>query len=139
MDTKPVESVKALFAAFGRGDVPGVLAMLDDDVDWGGGKADVDVPTQQPRHGRKQVGEFFEAVGREQEFHRFEPRRFFAEGNDVLVLVREEFAFRRTGRRVDIDVVHHFTLNGAGKVARYVSYYDTARYAAAYRGAAAAR
>ncbi len=61
--------------------------------------------------------------------HRFEPVFFCVAGGEVLTL-----AFRRSGRRVELDVVHHFTVDDAGWFVRYRSFHDSARYAAAYRG-----
>lgn len=134
MTNNPVEVVQALFAAFGRGDLPGMLALISDDVDWAGDKLDADTPTHVHRRGKAEVPKFFEAVAKEQDFARFEPQRFLCDGNDVAVLVREEFTFRRSGRKVDFNAVHYFTLDGSGRISRYRSYYDTARYAAAFRG-----
>ncbi|OQW57335.1 MAG: hypothetical protein A4S14_20595 [Proteobacteria bacterium SG_bin9] len=133
MSSKPIEVVQELFAAFGQGNVSGVLDRLSDDVDWGGDKSDTDVPTHVARRGRSDVAKFFEAVTAEQDFQKFELRRFFAEGSDVAVLAREEFTFRRSGRHVGLDVIHHFTVMD-GRVTRYRSYYDTSYYAAAWRG-----
>ena len=35
---------------------------------------------------------------------------------------------------LELDVVHHFTVDDAGWFVRYRSFHDSARYAAAYRG-----
>jgi uncharacterized protein len=133
MTQQPVEVVKALFQDFGQGDLQGLLGKLSDDVDWGGDKSDTDVPTHIARRGRAEAAKFFEAVGREQDFQKFEPRQFLVNGDEVAVLTREEFVFRRSGRRVALDAIHYFTVN-RGQVTRYRSYYDTSLYAAAYRG-----
>lgn len=133
MSPQPVDVVKALFQDFGQGNLQGLLGRLSDDVDWGGDKFDTDVPTHVARRGRAEAAKFFEAVVKEQDFQKFEPRQFLANGDDVAVLVREEFQFRRTGTKVSLDVIHYFTVSG-GRVTRYRSYYDTSRYTAAYRG-----
>lgn len=134
MTIKPVHVVQTLLAAFGRGDLPGMLALLSDDVDWGGDKFDADIPTHVNRRGKAEAAKFFEAVAKEQDFARFEPLHFLCDGNEVAVLVREEFTFRRSGKKVDFDAIHHFTIDGNGSISRYRSYYDSARYAAAFRG-----
>lgn len=103
-------------------------------MQWGGGFADADVPTHVPRKGRAEVAGFFEAVVREQDFHRFEPILFSAAGGGVPMLAREDFTFRRSGRRVELEIVHHFTVSDDGRIVRYRSFHDPARYAAAYRG-----
>ena len=69
--------VQQAYAAFQRGDVAGVLALVAEDVEWEGVKG---VPPSVPfggvRRGRPAVEEFFAIVGREEEFSRFEPREF---------------------------------------------------------------
>jgi ketosteroid isomerase-like protein len=131
---KPVEVVQTLFAAFGKGDLPGMLASMADDVDWAGDKLDADIPTHVNRRGKAEMPKFFEAVATEQDFTRFEPLHFLCDGNDVAALVREQFTFRRSGKKVDFDAIHYFTIDGRGKISRYRSYYHSARYAAAFRG-----
>jgi len=102
--TDPIAVVRGLIEAFGRGDRDAMLAPLAEDVQWGGGFADTDVPTYAPRKGRAEVAGFFEAVAREQDFHRFEPILFSAAGGEVLMLAREDFHLppewpaRRAGR-----------------------------------------
>jgi ketosteroid isomerase-like protein len=134
MQASPVETVKSLFQFFGAGDLPAVLGLLAEDVVWSGGKFDTDIQAHVERRGRLEVPKFFESVAREQEFHRFEPTRFFCDGSDVAALVHEDFTFRRSGERIALDVFHHFTANAEGLIARYRSYYDTSRYVTAYRG-----
>ena len=132
--TKPVEVIQSLLAAFGRGDLPAMLALLADNVDWAGDKFDADIPTHVNRRGKAEVPKFFEAVATEQDFARFEPLHFLCDGNEVAVMVREEFTFRRSGRKVDFTAIHHFTVDASGLISRYRSYYDSALYAAAFRG-----
>jgi ketosteroid isomerase-like protein len=134
MAHKPVEVVQALFVAFGKQDLPGMLALMSDDVDWSGDKIDGDVPTHVNRRGKAEVPKFFEAVATEQDFARFEPLHFLSDGNEVAVLVHEEFTFKRSGRKVDFHAIHHFSVDGSGRISRYRSYYDSSRYAAAFRG-----
>ena len=44
-----IPTVQDIYAAFGRGDVPAILAQLAEDVDWEYGMADAGVPWLQPR------------------------------------------------------------------------------------------
>src|SRR5438128_8923737 len=74
--TKPVDVIQSLFAAFGQGDLPAMLALVADDVDWAGDKFDADIPTHVNRRGKAEVPKFFEAVATEQDFARFEPLHF---------------------------------------------------------------
>ena len=74
-----VDTVKDIYAAFGRGDIPAILDKLDDNVEW-----DVEVPTPgvpwlQPRRGKASVPAFFESLA-PLTFTTFEPHTFFADG-----------------------------------------------------------
>lgn len=119
------------YAAFGRGDVPGVLAVLTDDVEWSTpGPPDV-VPYAGSRTGQEQVAGYFEAFGGAVEVSEFEPERFFAEEDMVVVLGHYAFRVKSTGKTVDTDWVHAFTLRD-GKIARFRGYEDSAAAAAAF-------
>lgn len=94
----PIETVQQLYADFGRGDVPAILARLADDVDWEYNTFPNPVPWLQPRRGRDQVAGFFQALAG-LEFSRFEPLQCFGSGQFVVSLVNVEFTVKATGRR----------------------------------------
>src|SRR3954470_22041236 len=50
--------VRAMFEAFGKGDVPGVLGMLTEDIEWRLA-GPTEVTYAGIRHGRDQVAQFF--------------------------------------------------------------------------------
>ena len=52
--------VQSAYDAFGRGDIAGVIEMLDDDVDWSAPKT---LPHGCVFHGKAGVGEFFQGIG----------------------------------------------------------------------------
>jgi ketosteroid isomerase-like protein len=56
--TNTVETVKSIYNAFGRGDIPAVLATLHENVDWRyhGSSA---IPFAGHYLGRAEMGEFF--------------------------------------------------------------------------------
>src|SRR5215211_6045362 len=82
-----LQVVKSAYDAFGRGDVSGVLAVLDDNVDWhpilGAG---THVPMAGKRSGRAGAAEFFKLLDQHNRFKAFEPREFIASGDRVIVL-----------------------------------------------------
>jgi uncharacterized protein len=75
-------------AAFGRGDIEALLALLDENVEWIT-PGPSDLLTAGRRRGRQQVAEFFQAVDRLFEIQRFEPQTFVSEGDHVVVLGSE--------------------------------------------------
>lgn len=116
--------VQAAYAAFGRGDVQGVLNALAQDVDWVGvvGAAS-QVPMRGPRHGVAAVGQFFKTVSENIRFSTFEPREFVAQGNKVVALGHYAGTATKTGKQFSSDFVMVFTLEH-GKVTKFREYLD---------------
>ena len=130
-----VRVIKDAYDAFRSGDIDGVLSQLTDDVEW-----ETQGPKQIPYagifHGKNDVGRFFKILTETEEPQVFEPKRFFASGDMVVVLGRYEARVKETGQTAAADWVHTFVFRG-GKVAKYCEYFDTAKYAQAYAAAAA--
>ncbi len=122
--------VQAIFEAFGRGDVPGVLAHLADDVEWRA-PGPAAVPYLGERRGHGGAAEFFTQLGSSVEFESFEPGAFVAEGDRVVVLGRERGRVRATGKAFDNEWALVFTLGG-GKVTKFQLYENTAAVAEAF-------
>jgi ketosteroid isomerase-like protein len=122
-----ITKIQELYAAFGRGDVPTLLANVTDDVDWGsdspaGAKS---VPWYGVRKGREGVGEFFTVLGGNVEFPKFEPSQFAAVDDQVYVHIDYEYRFPKNGKGFKSSSVHQFTLRD-GKVSKFRAYEDTA-------------
>jgi uncharacterized protein len=124
--------VKQAYAAFQRGDIAGILALLHPEVEWEGVKgAPPSVPFAGVRKGIAGVEEFFALVVREEEFTSFEPREFFASGDRVVALGSYSARVRRTGKSFSGEWAMAFTLRD-GKVVRFTEYADTYGIAAAF-------
>ena len=121
-----------LYAAFGRGDVPGILGLLADDVDWHFVGRPEDIPFAGQRHGHRQMVEFFTIIGQTVEVLAFGPREVIACEDKVLVLGHERVRVRATERLFETDWAHLYTIQD-GKIARLREFYDTATVAAAFR------
>jgi ketosteroid isomerase-like protein len=131
MESQNTKVVQDAFAAFSRGDVPGILATLTDDVAWipvyGAGP---DVPTAGERLGKASVGEFFARVATHLHFSTFEPREFIASGDKVVALGHYT-ATTPLGGTVDSDFAMVFTLRN-GQVAAFQEFCDSAALNAAF-------
>jgi ketosteroid isomerase-like protein len=127
-----VRVVQGLFAAFGRGDVPAVLQMLTEDVEWSVPGAPAN-PFGGARHGREGVIRFFEALAQSVEHEAFEPQEFIAQGDRVVVLGRERLRARSTGRVVEQDWAMAFRFQ-EGKIRSLTIYEDTAALVDAFHG-----
>ncbi|HEX8560925.1 MAG TPA: nuclear transport factor 2 family protein [Pyrinomonadaceae bacterium] len=124
------KAVQAIFEAFGRGDVPGVLAHLAEDVEWRA-PGPAAVPYLGERRGHAGAAEFFTQLGTNVEFESFEPLGFVAEGDRVVALGRERGRVRATGKTFDNEWALVFTFSG-GRVTRFQLYEDTAAVAGAF-------
>jgi len=128
---KNTQIVKDAYAAFGRGDIPTVIAALDDQVVWTGviGAAP-NVPMAGERRGKAAVTEFFGSVATHVHFSRFEPQEFVAQGDKVIALGHYT-ATTSAGKSFDSDFVMVFTLK-SGKVTRFQEYLDATALNAAF-------
>jgi len=126
----PRQTVQDLYAAFGRGDLAAILDLMADDVEWEYGAAPTLVPWLVPQRGRAGVAAFFDALLSRCEMKRFEPKQVFAQGPLAVSLVDVEFEVRATGRRVvEVDEVHLWHFDAAGRVQRFRHRVDTAHHA----------
>ncbi|HEX7891270.1 MAG TPA: nuclear transport factor 2 family protein [Ramlibacter sp.] len=131
MDTisSPLEVVRAAYAAFGAGNIPAILDLVSEDIDWTfrGAKG---LPYTGNFRGRNAVEKWFASVAQADEIQAFEPREFLVGGENVTVLGWERTRALPDGNVFDTDWVHVFTIRG-GRVARFWGIYDTQAAAAA--------
>ena len=130
-----LQLVKDGYAAFGRGDLPGLLSLLAEDVVWdipGEG-----LPIAGSYRGQADVASFFEKLRQDTDILEFQPREFLADGDRVLVVGWERVKIKATGRGADVDWVMSFTIRD-GKIAAFRQYTDTKAIADAYVTATAA-
>ena len=111
-----LDVVRSLYAAFGRGDMEGILAPLDPQVSWRTPGAP-DLPTGGLRQGIPAVREFFGLLLSTLDIADFQPRDFLAAGDKVVVLGTSREGPQGTGRLVDFRWVHVFTFRNGRIVA----------------------
>ena len=118
-----VRVVEGMFSSLSRGDIPGVLDRLSDDVEWRiAGPAEL--PVAGVHRGRDEVARFFRDFGQAAEFEVFEPREYLAKGDKVIVLGHERQRLRATGRVVETDWAMVFVLRD-GRITRFRNYVDS--------------
>lgn len=125
----PTDVVQALYAAFGQGDVPAVLDLLAEEVEWTFRGAQ-GVPYTGTFRGRSEVAKWFASVGQADDIQAFEPREFLAGDEHVTVLGWERTRALPGDKVFEADWVHVFTVRG-GRVVRFWGMYDTQAAAAA--------
>ncbi|HEY2647198.1 MAG TPA: nuclear transport factor 2 family protein [Candidatus Acidoferrales bacterium] len=130
-----VQVVKDGYAAFSRGDVPGLLALLAEDVEWhipGTG-----LPLAGTYRGHDGVANFFQKLSQEADILDFQPREFVADGDRVMVIGWERSKVKATGRTAEVDWVMSFTVRN-GKVSIFREFSDTKAIADGYATSVAA-
>jgi uncharacterized protein len=124
-------TVQSVFEAFGRGDIPGVLEHVSEDVTW-----DAPGPSAVPFYGRRRghegATEFFVQLGSNVEFEKFEVGEFIAEGESVVVTGTERGRVSSTGKTYEQDWVLLFKVRG-GRVVSFHCYDETDAVAQAFR------
>ncbi len=122
--------VAEVYGAFGRADVPRIMALFADDgtvtqspeLPWGG-----------THTGHEGLGRFLATLTGHLDAHP-QTERLFADGAGHVVQVgRTRGVVRATGTPFDVAEVHVFTVSG-GRVQRFESYLDTAAMRAALDG-----
>ena len=124
-----VETVKALYEAFARGDVDTVIGAMDENVEW----FEAEGNPWHPGHafvGPQQVLDgVFVRIGREFEDFRVEPHRFIGAGDTVVVEARyHATSHRATGLPLDAQVAHVWDFRD-GRLVRWQQYVDTRQLA----------
>lgn len=126
-----LDIVRQGYAAFGRGDIQGLLSLLDPQVTWTT-PGPADMPTAGTRRGHQAVGEFFAALSSTVEITRFEPKDFLAQGDKVVVLGEDTGVITGTGKSIDFRWAHVFTLRN-GKIVSFEEIGDTSAHVDALR------
>jgi ketosteroid isomerase-like protein len=128
--------VQQAYNNFKTGNIPALLALFSDDIEWELPKVE-NVPFTGKRTGLTAVGEFFDLVGANQDVLEFDPLESIAQGDKVVSLGHYEWRVKATGREFASDFAHVFTIRG-GKVVAFKEYFDSAVVAAAYQKAMSA-
>ena len=130
-----IEVVRRGYEAFSRGDLNALLSLFDKDIEWVS-PGPPELPTSGRRRGHQAVAEFFKVVNEVFDIQRFEPKEFIAQGDRVVVLGEDTSRVKATGKTIDSEWAHAFTLKN-GVVIRFHEYIDTSAVVAELREARA--
>jgi len=124
------EIVKALYEAFGKGDVPAVLGAFDPQIEWKEAENFL-YADGNPYLGRQAVAEgVSQRLVSDVEGFTVVPEHFVEGADAVVVEGRYRGAIKATGTAVDAQFAHVWQLRG-GKVVRFQQYTDTRQWAVA--------
>jgi len=123
--------VQQAYANFKNGDIPTLLTLFADDIEWELDETE-NVPFTGARHGKDQVAKFFDELSEEQHALQFDPQEFVAQNDRVVALGHYAWSVNSTDRTYESDWAHVFTIRN-GKISRFREFFDTAAGAAAYQ------
>ena len=137
MSQANVATVRSLYEAFAKGDVPTVLGAFTPDAEWR------EAENFLYADGNPYIGSgailqgVFLRLATEWDGFAANPAQFLDAGDTVVVTGRYTGAYKGTGKSIDAQFAHVWTLQG-GKVARFQQYADTLQVAQAVQKAAVA-
>lgn len=126
-----LQVIGKLYDAFGRADLPTILSLVADDVDFHF-IGPPHIPTASVRTGREGVSKFFIDVATHEDIRAFDVNTMIADGDHVAVAGSQSIVIRSTGKGFSCEWMHHWTLRD-GKVVRYRGFSDSFAVAEAYR------
>jgi uncharacterized protein len=123
------QTVKEMYAAFGRGDIAAILSHVAKDADW-----EAEGPAEMVftgiRHGVEEIKGFFAGIAQEHADPNLEMTEFVSAGDSVAVFGRYQATLKRSGVRVDTPLAHLWKFRD-GKVVHYVNLTNTAAFVSA--------
>lgn len=124
---KPLDLAKEAYAAFTSGNIPALLDMLADDVEWSYfAKPEFGTPYGGTFRGKQEVGGFFMKLAETAKILEFEPKEFFEGPSHCTSVGRTKGNALPDGPVHDTDWIHLFTMNENGKIARWFGTEDSA-------------
>lgn len=121
-----VKIVSDVYEAFGRGDIPAVLGAMDPEIHWHEAEGNPYMPSGEPFVGPNAVlEELFMKLGEDWDGFAVHPHTFHDAGDVVVVEGRYSGRNNATGKALDAQVCHLFTLKD-GKITKFQQYVNTA-------------
>jgi len=136
MSEQNLDIIRRGYEAFGRGDIQTLLGLFDEQIEWVS-PGPPELATSGRRVGHQAVAEFFTTLSDLLDIQSFEPREFIVQGDRAIVLGHDTARVRATGKLIEADWVHAFTLRN-GKVLSFQEFFDASAIVAELRAAHAA-
>jgi ketosteroid isomerase-like protein len=115
--------IEAAYDAFGRGDIPALLDLIDEDVEWTSPRT---LPQGGEYHGKPEVVRFFENVGAAWDPLTIDVEAIDEVGAELVVGVVRLDGTRRGGKPDGYGSAHVFTVRN-GRICRFREYTDLDR------------
>ena len=135
MSEQNIAFVRSLYEAFGKGDVPTVLAGFADDIEWNEAEG---MPYGGQYHGPEAVAEnVFGPVTSDFDDFDVSPEEILADGDRVVVLLTVTGTAKESGNKLSMPAAHVWKIRD-GKIASFRQLADSATMNAALAVTAAA-
>mgnify|MGYP003583559941 FL=1 len=124
---KPTDVSKAAYAAYMSRNIPALMDLLADDVEWAYlAKPEYGTPYGGKFRGKAEVGAFFSKLSEVSRIVEFEPKEFFEGPSHCAVLGRSKGQSLPDGDVHDTDWIQVAVINDAGKISRWFGTEDSA-------------
>ena len=129
--TEPVRVIQDMYAAFQKGDVPAVLALMGEDIELSHNQTP-DLPYSGDYRGRAEAARFFEKLGAAVQVSSFTPERYVCQGDEVVAMGQWSGIARPTGKPFTARWAMYWRVKD-GQAVAYTNYEDSGVTAAAFR------
>jgi uncharacterized protein len=127
MSQENVNTVRGMYEAFGRGDIPTVLGRLDPDIEWLEAENFI-YADNNPYVGPNAVLEgVFMRLGADWDGFAVTPKEVHDAGDTVISEGHYSGTYKKNGRNVRAQFAHFFTFR-EGKIVKFQQYTDTAQF-----------
>ena len=127
MSQEHVNTVRGMYEAFGRGDIPTVLGRLDPNIEWLEAENFI-YADNNPYVGPNAVLEgVFMRLGADWEGFAVTPKEVHDAGDTVISEGQYSGTYKKNGRNVRAQFAHFFTFRD-GKIVKFQQYTDTAQF-----------
>ena len=125
MAEQSVQIIEGTYAAFARGDVPGVLGAMADDMEWHEAEG---MPNGGVHRGGDAVARnVFAPLIADFDDFAVTPIELIPSGDTVAVVARYTGTGKSTAKELDLEVAHVWNVRD-GKVARFRQFADTVKF-----------
>jgi ketosteroid isomerase-like protein len=121
-----IKLIREIYDNFKTGNIPAVMERVADNVEWGiAATSSLEVPWHGLRQGKTGAGAFFQALGQNCEFPRFEYGEMIADETQVYAQIHFDVVLKKNGRRASMSGTHYFVVHD-GRITRWLGTEDTA-------------
>ena len=130
-DDSPVHVVKSCYDAFARGNIPEIIGLCAEDVEWvvPGSR---EIPYTGTYRGKAEVKQFFAQLGAAVDFTKFDPTEYLVDGERVVTLGFYAATVKASGHMFAADWAMLYTIHN-GRIRRFREFTDTHALAYAFK------